>query len=67
VVVFTTLRVSFATQIVVDPGSPSAETISTFQDSKVPAGTVTFSAPATFACLSCTFCCLTSKLRKVVL
>ena len=33
VVVLTTLGLSFATQIVVDPGSPSAEAISTFQAS----------------------------------
>src|SRR5262249_23418183 len=63
--IFTTLRLSFATQTVVLPGSPSAEVTSSLNVSKSPAGTVTFSAPATFTCFKATFCFCRSRFRKV--
>src|SRR5438270_461654 len=63
---FTTLRVILSTQIVELPASPSAGLSSTFQASKEPAGTVTFSLPVTLSCITLSFCFIKSKLRNVV-
>jgi hypothetical protein len=64
--VLTTRREAVSTHVVCCPGSPSADVVSTFHALKVPAGTVTSSTAVTFACLSATFCFITSKLRNVV-
>ena len=63
----TALWESRATQIVSLSSPPSAEEISTLYASKVPAGTVTFSTPETFNCISFTFCFWMSKFRNVAL
>ncbi len=64
--IFTGVRVSLAIQMVDLSGPPSAEDSSTLNASNVPAGTVTLSDPATWSCISFTFCFCTSKLRKAV-
>src|SRR5689334_1909830 len=63
--ILTTLRLSFAIQTVVLPGSFSAEVTSSLNASKLPAGTLIFSAAITFACFKSTFCFCRSKFRKV--
>ena len=61
--VFNTWRVAGSTQIVVFSAPPSAEVTSSFRLSKVPVGTVTFSALPTLTWKSFAFCAWTSKLR----
>ena len=63
-VIFATCRDAASTHSVVS--APSSPLISTFQASKVPAGTVTDSRPATVNCLTSTFCVCTLTLRNDV-
>src|SRR3954464_12135575 len=65
-VILTTRRSALFTQTVVVSPIPSAGVITTFQASKAPAGTVTFSLPSTLSTRGFTCCDMMSKLRNVV-